>query len=207
MRILIYGDSISTGTHGDGAYLKALEKAFGATLVNRAVGSSGTARMTPSSLLSQLDAYDDRNADLVIVWHGSNDWYWGTDIAVFRESVREAADTIRERNPFAPLIWFSPLVYRLECPDGGKQKGEAAVTANKAGLTMPDYIEALREEAVRGGFFFGDISSSVQINRYNAAVFLEDGVHPSRKGYDRIEKAIIQTVRMVTAIAGDGNDC
>ncbi len=200
MNILIYGDSISTGTHGDGAYLDALAAAFNATLINRAVGSSGTALTTPSSMLSQLEKYDDRNADIVIVWHGSNDWYWGTDMETFRSAVREAVDTIRKRNPYSPVIWFSPLSYRYECPDGCSIKGEAAETKNKAGYTILDYTASLKEEAFRNNFLFQDISSLVQITRYNEKKYLEDGVHPSRAGYDIIQKAIIQSVERLLSI-------
>ena len=53
MRILIYGDSISTGTHGDGAYLKALAEAFNAEIVNRAVSASGTDILTGEHLESK----------------------------------------------------------------------------------------------------------------------------------------------------------
>ena len=206
MRILIYGDSISTGTHGDGAYLKALAEAFNAEIVNRAVSASGTAENTPSSLLSQLEVYDDREADIVLIWHGSNDWYWGTEERNFRAAIEKAVSTIRSRNPFAPLIWFSPLVYRFECPDEGDKAGEATETKNKAGLVITDYLKILEDEARRQGFSYADISSRVQINKYNAEVYLEDGVHPSRKGYDIIQNAIIQSVRNLLSVHG-GTEC
>ena len=55
-QVWIYGDSLSTGTHGDGAYLEALKREFHVKeLHNFAVGSSGLSKITPNGMLEVLD--------------------------------------------------------------------------------------------------------------------------------------------------------
>ena len=51
--IAIYGDSISTGTHGEGGYEAMLKSSLSLEKVyNFAVGSSGLTRKTPGGMLT-----------------------------------------------------------------------------------------------------------------------------------------------------------
>ena len=76
--IAIYGDSISTGAHGEGGYEAMLKSSLSLEMVyNFAVGSSGLTRKTPVGMLEVLDKNPvPEDADLFLIWHGSNDWYW-----------------------------------------------------------------------------------------------------------------------------------
>ena len=37
---------------------------------------------TPNSLISLLENQENlpKDADLIIIWHGTNDWYWGAPL-------------------------------------------------------------------------------------------------------------------------------
>lgn len=130
--IAIYGDSISTGTHGEGGYEAMLKSSLSLEKVyNFAVGSSGLTRKTPGGMLEVLDKNPvPEDAELFLIWHGSNDWYWGSGMEEFSHGVKEAVNRLRAAAPTAELVWVTPI-YRFECPDGMAQAGEAYELSNK----------------------------------------------------------------------------
>ncbi len=209
-QVWIYGDSLSTGTHGDGAYLEALKREFHVKeLHNFAVGSSGLSKITPNGMLEVLDKQiRDRlwekleKPDLIFIWHGSNDWYWGTPIGSFGNEegesfwacVRTALTIFRSKFPDTPIVWATPI-FRLEMPDGKNRTGDAAFLENKAGHTMYDYGQALWEASGRYHFPLIDTGRLVDIHRQNEERFLEDHVHPNRAGYRKIEKVLIKGIK------------
>lgn len=192
IKLLVYGDSLSNGNHGEGAYYPLFEKK-GIRVTNRAVGSSGLCRNTPSSMLSQLEKYDDRNYDVVLVWHGTNDWYWGSAMDEFAYSIRASIEIIRERNPFALILWCGPL-YRYEAPDGKSDRVSAFESGNKIGFTLSDYRDTLKKECLLLGINYIEINSLIQIHKDNREEFLEDFVHPNKKGYERIGRALLSEI-------------
>lgn len=213
-KLIIYGDSLSTGTHGDGAYLATLTESLSVKrLENFAVGSSGTAEITPNSLVSILDGQKEKQkngstegcgAELVLVWHGTNDWYWGTEIGTpgednpktFYGAVKKAVTEIRRKNPDALLVWVTP-VFRWEAPDGKKEAGDAGFLPNKAGHTAADYTAALRDMADRYHFPLIEMGRLLNIHQYNEERFLEDHVHPNAAGYRKIEKILIPQLKQL----------
>ena len=188
-RLLIYGDSLSNGNHGKNAYYDTLA-AKGIEYLNRAVGSSGLCLNTPCSMLSQLVKYDDRGFDVVLVWHGSNDWYWGSGKEEFLSSMDKAISIIRERNPDALILWCGPI-YRYEAPDSFSEKSIAWDTKNKVGLTLRDYEKMVKASAKSLSIHYLDMDGSVQIHQGHAAIFLEDNVQPNEQGYERISRALV----------------
>ena len=192
IKLLVYGDSLSNGNHGEGAYYPLFEEK-GISVTNRAVGSSGLCRNTPSSMLSQLEKYDDRNYDIVLVWHGTNDWYWGSRMDDFAYSTRFSIEIIRERNPLAIILWCGPL-YRYEAPDGKSERVSAFESPNKIGFTLSDYRDTLKKECLLLGVVYVEMNSLIQIHKNNREEFLEDLVHPNKKGYERIARALISEI-------------
>lgn len=205
-KLLIYGDSMSTGTHGHGAYLKHLQESLGAeTLVDRAIGSSGTSTATPDNLISLLrndpGSPETHNSDVVLVWHGSNDWYWGSPIGTLRDrsdntfcgAVLNSVAMIRKNNPDCLLVWAGPI-FRFEKPDRGTTAGNAFETPNAVGCTMDDYIQALRQLSVHACFPLIEMGTLTGINEENFIRLTEDRVHPNEAGYVRIGAVLSEEI-------------
>lgn len=198
-KLAIYGDSISTGTHGEGGYESYLAQAFGVETANYAVGSSGLSLATPDSGAAILA--DENNipadADVVFIWHGSNDWYWGSPVGevtdqtpdTFLGAIAASVSSVRKKVPDALLVWGTPL-YRFEAPDGGTKPGKAYGTKNKLGLTMEAYYEAIYRASVYHGFPVIDLRRLCGIHEKNQDLYLEDKVHPNRAGYEKIRRVL-----------------
>lgn len=119
-KIVIYGDSLSTGTHGEGGYEGFLKKTFQAEIVNYAVGSSGLSFASPNNAASILIEPQNipEDADVVFMWHGTNDWYWGCPIGnikdetpdTFYGAIKTAVRCIRKKCLmqflYGPLLCF-----------------------------------------------------------------------------------------------------
>jgi lysophospholipase L1-like esterase len=206
-KLIIYGDSLSTGTHGNGGYLQALRDAFQpAVLLNRSIGSSGCAACTPDSMMQILsrDDPDACNADLIFVWHGTNDWYWGTpfgpdgleDPNTWQGSIARAVQILRRLSPHALLVWATPL-YRFECPDTGNISGDAAFLKNKVGYTQLDYTAALRVQADLWHFPVIETGRLCGINAQTDSELLEDHVHPNASGYRHIQRVLCAELKQL----------
>lgn len=205
LRIAIYGDSLSTGNHGDGGYLPRLRDSFCLEEIQDfAVGSSGLARGTPDSMVELLGkpGHLPKNPDLILVWHGTNDWYHGTSIGIpgscdpstFFGAVGFVTDVLRSHAPNAMILWATPL-YRWERPDQGTVEGDAFGLPNRNGHTLLDYHEALERASARHGFPLVDMRRQCGIHGQNADMYLEDGVHPNRKGYLLIGNVLDKEIR------------
>ncbi len=141
-KIVIYGDSISTCLFGGGGYAGYLKEKFSAEVLNYAISGSGLSLATPENTISILreDKNIPEDADLIIMWHGTNDWYWGStlgtpessDSNTFYGAIKEAVERIRKKAPNAVMVWLTP-VFRYQMPDGGTREGKAYETKNKAG--------------------------------------------------------------------------
>lgn len=197
-RIAIYGDSISAGGYGNGGYEEKLKKALNLDWVyNFAVSSSGVTGSTPNNLLTILDQQSiPGDAELFLIWHGSNDWFWGSGLEEFRDAVRACIDKLRLAVPDVPVIWVAPI-FRYEQPHLGPVKGEAWITANRAGFTMEQYAQILAEESAAAGFQLFDIGRQCGISADSAADFLEDLVHPNEAGYDLMVPVLADEIKKV----------
>lgn len=207
MQLAIYGDSLSTGTHGQGGYLAALEKAFAPCQIhNYAVGSSGCSGHTPNGMTEVLHRTEGQRppADLILVWHGSNDWYWGTPLGTpedqsentFWGAIRTVVGRLREENPEALLVWATPI-YRWEAPDGTPQAGAADETPNRAGQRLFMYTDVLRQAADRLHFPLIETGRCSGIYAENANRLLEDRVHPNADGYRKIERVLCSQLQQL----------
>lgn len=198
-KIVIYGDSISTINHGNGGYEGALREAYGAEIVNYAVGSSGLAYTTPNNTAQILEnpEHIPGDADVILLWHGTNDWYWGSPVGrlgdtepdTFYGAVNKAVSSIRRCAPEAVLVWITPI-YRFEKGDGVPEAGRAYETKNKAGNTMEAYYQAIMQASVRYGFPVIDMRRLCGIHEGNQELYLEDQVHPNQAGYERISRVL-----------------
>lgn len=209
--LVIYGDSISTGAHGGGGYERSVMDALGASRVyNHAVGSSGLSLATPNSLVSLLERSDHLHpdADLILLWHGSNDWYWGAELGQFDDgnlhtfcgAMAHAVQRLRRASPKASLVFPTPI-WRLEKPDRfAGDLEEAWTTPNQSGVTQRDIAECIIAGSYRFCFTAPDMRRRSQVHEGTAAVLLEDGVHPSAEGYQIISRVLISEMRNLCAV-------
>lgn len=204
---VIYGDSISTTEYGGGGYQAIIQKELNIeTIYNHAISASGLSASTPDNLVSLLKKSENLHSDaeLIIIWHGTNDWYWGApigkkdtdDLTTFTGGAKFAIETIRENCPMADIIWLTPM-YRFQEPFGGTITAEAWENKNAAGCTQNDYEKAIIDLSKKYCFPVIDMRRLTNFNSHNASRFLPDNIHPSRKGYLRIAKIIISYVKMI----------
>ena len=205
-KLVIYGDSISTTGCGEGGYqVKLTELLPFDTVCNHAVSASGLAKGTPNSLISVLE--DDANlhadADLVLLWHGTNDWYWGTPLGcetdtdpyTYYGGLKTAVERIRQAAPQAKIMAFTPL-FRIETPDGCDTQAEAYDNPNKLGLTLAAYRDALLKTGARYSFPVVDLRTLTNFNLYNYPVYMPDKVHPSKSGCDIIAGIMARHIKL-----------
>ena len=79
---VIYGDSISARQYGAGGYEALIKQELSIDVIhNHAISASGLAEGTPDCLVRLLEDPSRLHpeAELVILWHGTNDWYWGVE--------------------------------------------------------------------------------------------------------------------------------
>ncbi len=205
----IYGDSLSDGTHGNNAYLDEITREFGIQrLRNFALSSSGLTEQTPNSMVSILKRQAAEHfaslpdtPQLIFIWHGTNDWYWGSDPETFRRDVVWATDTLRANFPDTLILWATPI-FRLEAPDRCALRADGYVNPNKNGHTLADYERILEDCSVRCHFPLIDMNRQCQIHAFNEAVCLEDHVHPNAEGYRRISRVLIREIRQQWSVTG-----
>ena len=203
-KMVILGDSISTPFIGDGGYEIQLRQLLAPReFHNLAVAQSGASTVTPDSVVKMLTlyAYVCEGADVVILWHGTNDWYWGAQIGscgqqddtTYIGALEIAIKNIRRYAPDSLLVMATPL-YRREMPDGGQEAGDAWITTNKVGLTLADYERALRETAQAYAVPLVEMRALTGFCEQNSGRFLPDGVHPEKEGCDIIARIFAEHV-------------
>jgi lysophospholipase L1-like esterase len=204
LKLAIYGDSLSTGTHGEGGYEKKLKESLCLSgTYNFAVGSSSLSKGSAGCMADLLEEGRlPEEADIILIWHGSNDWYWGVPIGnqgdrepdTFNGAISFVIERLRINFPNARIIWVTPI-YRMERPDGVEVEGDAFRTLNKVGSTLLDYVEALDRSSLYHGFPLIDMRRLSGIHAYNSGFYLEDGVHPNRNGYELIHLILDHEIR------------
>lgn len=195
-KLVIFGDSISTTSVGEGGYQATLQRLLPeARISNHAVAESGASTRTPNHVLGVLDHYaaDCSDADAVILWHGTNDWYWGSPIgqmgiaapSTYLGALQLAANKIRSSKADTHLIFATPL-FRFQAPDGCCTEGDARTTPNRLGLTLQAYEEAVRTAACLLDVRLAETARLSGFCRETMALYQPDHVHPNRAGCERL---------------------
>lgn len=193
---VIYGDSISTRNYGNGGYEQYIKHELGLDVIhNHAISASALTDGTPNNLIRLLDDESmlHPDADLVVLWHGTNDWYWGAPVgnpmsgdleneSTYVGALNHAVRKIRAAAPQAKILCLTPL-WRLQAPDGCETVAEAWINSNKIGATLRDYCHTLQEMSQLLCFPVLDMRSLTNFNEFNHPVYQPDMVHPSDAGY------------------------
>lgn len=204
-KLVIFGDSISTTQIGDGGYQAFLQPLLpGVTILNHAVAESGAASGTPNPVLQvlQRQSGDLAGAGAVILWHGTNDWYWGSplgtpgrpDPSTYLGALELAGREIFRLAPQATLLFATPL-FRWQAPDGGTTPGDARRLPNRQGLTLQAYDQAVRTAAARLGAVLVQTGAQSGFGPDTLAQYQPDGVHPNRAGCARLAKIFWQALQ------------
>ncbi len=204
--LVIYGDSISTTSHGQGGYETLLLKALEVDKIfNKAISGSGLSLDTPNSLAALLTNFPEQNlypqADRIILWHGTNDWYWGAEIGSLASrncrsylgALHFSLSLIKQASPEARILCPTPI-WRYQRAFSASTEGEAWQTKNRRGLRLEDYVKALEEAALVWDFSVFDIRRLCGFDQPGCEKFLEDRIHPNQSGYKILAPALAQAV-------------
>lgn len=161
-------------------------------------------RTTPNNTLQLLDDKNNlhEDADIVIIWHGTNEWYWGAPLGTcedesedtFAGAISSAVHKLRRINPEVKIIWITPI-FRHQPPNNSSSIAEAWDSKNSAGFTMKDYDAIIWEQSNRLCFPIIDLRRLANFGVENKHIYYRDIAHPSEKGFDLIADLIARHLK------------
>ena len=204
----IYGDSISLDSYPGGGWPSRVAAALQpADMYNHAIGASGLSATTPNSTITKINELDWQHpdAEIAIVWHGTNDWYWGAPVGKVGEAdentyagaIECLVRKLRQINPQVRIVWMTPIL-RCQPPHriDASASSEAWDTPNCTGATMRDYVDVLTEQSRRLCFPLIDLRRLTGFSPENKHLYYRDIAHPSEAGFDRIAELIARHLRL-----------
>jgi acyl-CoA thioesterase-1 len=180
LRIVGFGDSLMAGYSlppGD-SFTDELQKALRDRGQDVTVANAGVSGDTTSGGLARLDWSVPDGTDLVILEFGGNDMLRGIDPAEVEKNLDAMLARLKERG--IPVL----LAGMLAAPNLGHAYGEAF------GTIYPRLAE--KYGATFYPFFLDGVAG-------NAALKLEDGIHPNAAGIDTMVERILPTVEKALA--------
>ncbi|MBQ7319473.1 MAG: SGNH/GDSL hydrolase family protein [Clostridia bacterium] len=206
--LAIYGDSISLDSYPQGGWPCRVEAVLKpAKIYNHAIGASGLSGTTPNNTVTFLDQpqWQHPDAEIALIWHGTNDWYWGAplgevgqaDESTYAGAIESTVHKLRTVNPQVKLVWMTPI-FRCQPPHGIEtySKEEAWVTKNQVGATMREYVDILFAQSRRLCFPVIDLRVLTGFSAENKHLYYRDIAHPSAQGFDRIADLIVRHLRL-----------
>ncbi|WP_239025017.1 arylesterase [Rhodoligotrophos defluvii] len=178
LKLVVLGDSLSAGYRlGAGEdFPSQLEAALKQRGHNVTVVNAGVSGDTASGGLSRLDWAVPEDADAVIVELGANDALRGVDPAVTEKALNAILQRLGERG--IPVL----LAGMIAPPNMGKDYGEAF---------NPIYSRlAQQHDALLYPFFLEGVATDAALN-------LDDGMHPNAKGIAAIVERITPLVEQL----------
>ena len=180
MQIVGFGDSLMAGygLNPGEAFPEKLQAALRATGHDVVIANAGVSGDTSSGALSRLDWSVPDGTQLVILEIGANDMLRGIDPELVEQNLDKMLARLKARN--IPVL----LAGMLAAPNLGHAYGEAF------GSIYPKLAE--KYGATLYPFFLDGVAA-------DKALLLEDGMHPSAGGVDRIVERILPTVQDMIA--------
>ncbi len=202
---VLYGDSISA--ENDCSRLLQDRLHIG-SIFNHAIGASGLSTHTPDNLTGLLEQKEvlHPDADLIFLWHGTNDWYWGAPLGdpgdntpeTYYGALRYAVNFLRSASPRAKIISMTPLP-RWQTPEGISPSAsplDGYFVRNAAGHTLAEYEAALLRRSRELCFPVVDLRTLMNLHPGNASLYLKDSIHPNLRGYDELTRIIAAQIRL-----------
>ena len=145
-------------------------------------------------------------ADLIVLWHGTNDWYWGAPLGAPKDTcpetycgaLRQAVAALRCISPRANIVSMTPLP-RWQEPDGipaSPAPRAGYFVRNRAGHTLAEYEAALLSCSRELCFPVIDLRTLMNLHPGNASLYLKDGIHPNRRGYEVLTRIASAQIRL-----------
>ncbi len=215
MVINFLGDSISEGYYAttfDNIYVQVVKRALGAEVNNYSISGTRIAKQYTATIIKAVDYYFDsrvelmdENADVVVVFGGTNDF--GSGDAAFGNGEDKTADTFcggcyqlfsHLKTKFAdkPIIVILPLHRQWE--DAVEYHREKVYGERKP---LTAYREELRRQAQNFGFHVLDLWNVDELNpnsEEGKASFI-DGLHPTDKGHhilgEKVAEFLLSAIR------------
>jgi lysophospholipase L1-like esterase len=168
-KIYLFGDSLTTTTHGGFTWVSLIAEKFGCTSVSYGVGSAVFDNTNENSIIAQINGVSDwSDVDIIIVAAGVNDCRLNSDVDNFKNSVLETITTLKQKAPNAKLVYITPLRYNASTLDN-----------------LNDYAGAICNLAVSNGCSVIN-GFDFPIQTYDTEWVTEltdnDGLHPNATG-------------------------
>lgn len=109
-KIYVFGDSITTDTHGGITWISLIADKFNCKATSYGVGSAVYDEQNPNNIITQInnvESFDDVN--IIFVAAGVNDAGAETPSDRFISSVRNTITTLKSKAPNAKLVYITPL--------------------------------------------------------------------------------------------------
>ena len=161
---------------------------------------------TNTSVASLYDRYKNipSNQDLIVIFMGTNDYGHAaelgdknsTDPNNFYGSLNTVIPYLQKTHPYSQIVIMTPL-HRDGFKSGGMydgQTGEGA--ANKKGLKLLDYVNALRTTCDKYGIPVIDLYNLCTLNPADKTYF-RDGLHPNTAGHEVLAKIIAEELKKI----------
>ncbi len=192
-KLVIFGDSISTVNFSGGGYEKGLCEALEIPSVkNFAVNAAALTAGYPYSAAFAIAGQEaDPEVDCVILWAGTNDWFYGVTPSGFSRSVEYCIKKLKEKYPNAKTVFVTPI-WRFSERQDEEEKSVADITPNAVKCTLSRYREMILNSSAEN---ICDMNALLPITLKNNEQYLRDGVHPSRYGYDRITEILSDYIK------------
>lgn len=192
-------------------------KGIGGSLISN--GQYSSQRTT--SILS-LSTYDETSEyyidfsqyDILTIFAGTNDWGFdnGQPTDIYTDtadgnygktvcgSLNTALKNIQEKNPNLRICVFTPMYRDRRSSGDGLNSDEHNYNAMtqeadvETGFYLYDMADLIEEACRINHIPCKNLYRTLQVNKYNASIMLNDGVHPTVKGHEILANVICQFV-------------
>lgn len=220
-RWLFMGDSITNGLGETNCYVNKCIEYSGAIGTNKGIGgstiSNGIFSFHRENSILALSAYDETSElyidfsqyDILTIFAGTNDWGFNhgspndTDGSTVCGALNAALKNIQEKNPNLRICVFTPIYRDRQSTAGDginsdehkllRTSSETTVDGDD-GYYLYDMADLIEETCRKNHIPCKNLYRTLQINKYNAGVMLNDGVHPTVKGHEILANVICQFV-------------